>query len=247
MRAAFDIFIGGLIRRDQTGAGTAFDGHVADGHAAFHRQIADRFAAIFDDIAGAASGAGLADHGQSDVLGGHARLQFAGDFDLHVLGFLLDQRLGGQNVLDLGCADAVRQRAKRAVGGGVAVAANHGHAGQGPALLGADDMHDALTDVMHRVVVNAEILGVLVQRFDLNARFGFSISHGFSIPFTRAGLGVVGYVVIRSPRWSFRARAPFTHARGLPPAMRRYIAFKGLRAGHFVHQMAVDIQQAGAI
>jgi hypothetical protein len=36
------------------------------------------------------------------------------------------------------------QRAERAVGGGVAVAADHGHAGQGGAVFGADDVHDAL-------------------------------------------------------------------------------------------------------
>jgi hypothetical protein len=38
MRAALHIGERRLVRRDQTGARAAFDGHVADGHAAFHRQ-----------------------------------------------------------------------------------------------------------------------------------------------------------------------------------------------------------------
>jgi hypothetical protein len=71
--------------------------------------------------------------------------QLAIDLDQHVLGLLLDQRLGGEHVLDFRRADAVRQRAERAVRRGVAVAADDGHAGQGKALLGADDVHDALT------------------------------------------------------------------------------------------------------
>ena len=61
----------------------------------------------------------------------------------HVLGRLLDQRLGGEHVLDLRGADAEGQRAERAVRRGVAVAAHDGHARQGQALLGADHVHDA--------------------------------------------------------------------------------------------------------
>jgi len=38
----------------------------------------------------------------------------------------------------------VRQRAERAMGRGVAVAADDGGAGQGKTLLGADHVHDAL-------------------------------------------------------------------------------------------------------
>src|SRR2546427_7678175 len=51
----------------------------------------------------------------------------------------------GHHVLDLGRADAVGQCAEGAVRGRVAVAADHGHAGQGGALLGAHDVDDALT------------------------------------------------------------------------------------------------------
>ena len=123
--------------------------------------------AYSSDIAGAAGGADLADDGENDVLGGDAVRQLAVDHRAHVLRFLLDQRLRRQHVLDLGGADAVRQRAERAVGRGVAVAADDGGAGQRKALLGADDVNDALTLVELVVIFDAEILGVLRQRRDL--------------------------------------------------------------------------------
>ena len=71
-------------------------------------------------------------------------------------------------MLDLGRADAERERGKRAVRAGMRVAAHHGHAGQGRALLGPDHVHDALPLVEKREVrLGAERLDVLVQGFDL--------------------------------------------------------------------------------
>ena len=75
----FDIGVGGLVRRDHAGARAALDRHVADRHAAFHRERADHVAGIFDDVAGAAGGADLADDGEDHVLGGDARRQLAVD------------------------------------------------------------------------------------------------------------------------------------------------------------------------
>ena len=74
-------------------------------------------------------------------------------------------------MLDLGRADAVRQRAEGAMRRGVAVAADDRHAGQREALLGADDVDDALADVVLGIILDAEIGGVLGQRLDLDAAF----------------------------------------------------------------------------
>ena len=109
-------------------------------------------------------------------------------------------------MLHLGRADAVGQRAEGAVGRGVAVAADDGHAGQGPALLGADDVDDALPDVGHGVVVDPEILGVPVERLDLDAAF-------LVLDARRRGPGVVGTL------WSGTAMV-FSGARTVRPAMR---------------------------
>ena len=64
-------------------ARAGLDRHVADRHAAFHRQIADRFAGVFDHIAGAAGGADFADDGENDVLRRGAVGEFA--VDLHTV------------------------------------------------------------------------------------------------------------------------------------------------------------------
>src|SRR3546814_14147855 len=77
---------------------------------------------------------------------------FAVHRDPHVLRRPLDQRLGGQDVLDLGGADAEGERAERTVRRGVAVAADDRHAGLGQPLLRPDDVDDALTDVVYREV-----------------------------------------------------------------------------------------------
>ena len=218
-----------LVRRDQAGAGAALDRHVADRHAAFHRQRADRLAGIFQHIAGAAGGADLADDGQDDVLAGDAVGQFAVDDRAHVLGLLLDQRLRRQHVLDLGGADAVRQRAERAMRRGVAVAADDGGAGQRKALLGADDVDDALALVELVVIFDAEFLGVLRHHAHLLDALRIGI-----------GLGAVGgrdVVVDHGQRLLRRVN--------LAPGGAQ--AFERLRRGHLVHQMAVDIEQAGAV
>ena len=123
------------------------------------------------------------------------------------------------------------QRAEGAMGRGVAVAANHGHAGQGPALFRADDVHDALTDIRHRVVMDAEIGRVLVQRLDLDAAI---FGHGGGIGAVQRGR----HVVIRHGDGLVR---------GVNLAARHAQTFEGLRAGHFVHEVAVDIEKAGAI
>ena len=123
--------------------------------------------AILDHMAGAAGRADLADDGEDDVLGGDARGSCAVDLDPHVLGLLLDQRLGGEHMLDLGRADAMGQRAERPVGRGVAVAADDGRAGQREALLGADDVDDALALIELIEVLDAELRGIVGQRLDL--------------------------------------------------------------------------------
>ena len=91
------------------------------------------------------------------------------DGDRHRLRARLRQRLGGEHVLDLGGADAERDGAEGAVGGGVGVAADDRHAGLGQAELRADDVHDALVEVAERMQPDAELLGVAAQRLDLGA------------------------------------------------------------------------------
>ena len=126
-------------------------------------------AAVLDHVALAAAGAGLGDHGEDDVLRGDPVGQRAVDGDRHRLRPVHRQRLGGEHVLDLTGADAERERAERAVRRRVRVAADDRHARLRDTQLRADDVHDALLDVAHRVELDAELGAVAAQRLDLGA------------------------------------------------------------------------------
>ena len=93
--------------------------------------------------------------------------EVAVDGDGHGARRALGQRLGGQHVLHLAGADAEGQRPERAVGRGVAVAADDRQAGLGEAELGADHVDDALVEVAHRVEADAELGAVAGQRLHL--------------------------------------------------------------------------------
>ncbi len=83
--------------------------------------------------------------------------QLALDPHFERLRLLEQQRLRCQHMLDLGRADAEGERADAAVAGGVAVTADDGRAGQREALLGADDMDDALFLVGRVDIADAEL------------------------------------------------------------------------------------------
>ena len=137
----------------------------------FHRQRADRLAGELDRVAGAAGGADAADDRQHEVLAVTPRpsrpsTRISIEFALRD-----DQALRGEHVLDLGGADAERERGERAVRARVRVAAHDRHARQRRALLRPDHVDDALAPVEEREVrLRAARLDVGVERLDLRAR-----------------------------------------------------------------------------
>ena len=153
------------------------------------------------------------------------------DGDAHVFRTLLEQRLRGQHMLDLAGADAESQRAERAVGRGMAVAADDGGARQSETLLRPNDVHDALADIVDLEIGHAECGAILDQGFDLNAR-GLVRDAGGAV-------GGDGRNIVVGDRK--RGVGPAHLAASLTQAL------KGLRAGDFVHQMAVDIDQRRAV
>ena len=96
-------------------------------------------------------------------LRGHARREPAVDADLVGLRVALQQRLGREDHLDLARPDPERQRPERAVGAGVRVAADDGHARLGQAQLRSDDVDDALRWRADAVERDAE-LGAVASR-----------------------------------------------------------------------------------
>ncbi len=132
-------------------------------------------------------------------------------------------------MLDLARADAVGESAEGAMGGGMAVAADDGGAGEREALLGADHMDDALAAVALVIVLDAEQPRVLGEGGDLQRRLGVVDAFG--------AVGG-GHVVVDHGKRLLRCPhlAP-GHAQAL----------EGLRARHLMHQVTVDIEQAGAV
>ena len=96
--------------------------------------------------------------------------RLAVDVDRHRLGTILGKGLGGEDVLDLGGADAEGERPERAVGRGVGVAANDEHPWLGDSLFGSDDVDDAGTRIIEAEEGYAELLAVSNQGVDLNLR-----------------------------------------------------------------------------
>ena len=98
------------------------------------------------------------DHVQDQVLGVHARPKLALDRDRQCFRLALQQALGGHHVADFAGADAEGQCTERAVGGGVAVAADDGHAGLGQPEFRADHVHDAAMDAVEIEQLDAVVL-----------------------------------------------------------------------------------------
>ncbi|CEI77608.1 Flp pilus assembly protein TadG [Pseudomonas aeruginosa] len=227
---ALHVVDGLLVDGDQADAGARLDRHVADGHPPFDGQVADGAAGELDGVAVAAGGADPADHREDDILRRDAGRQPAFDLDQHVLHLLRHQALGRQHMLYLGSADAVGQRAEGAVGGSVRVAADHGHPREGRALLRTDHMDDALAHVVHLEFGDAEVVAVLVEGLHLQARDLVGDGGDAALALGAGGRHVVvrgGDVGVDPPR--------------LAPGQAKTL--EGLRRGHFVQDMAVDVDQ----
>ena len=228
--AALEVGEGGLVGGDEAGAGSGFDAHVADGHAAFHGEGADGGAGVFDDVAGGAVGADAADDVEDDVLGGDAEGEFAVDGDAEGLGLRLRQGLRGQDVLDFAGADAEGESAEGPVGGGVRVAADDGAAGLGGAEFGSDHVDDALVGDPARRRTRCR-----TRRSSCAGRRP-GRSRIWSVMTRRSCTEVVGTL------WSTVAMVR-SGRRTLRPATRR--PSKACGRGDLVDEVEVDVEDAG--
>ena len=225
--AALEIRERRLVGRDHPRARARLDRHVADRQPALHREPLDRRAGVLDHVADAAVDAEPADRGEHEVLRGHAGGQLAVEADRAASAACRCwQRLRREHVLDLGRADAERERAERAVRRGVRVAAHDRHAGLRQPELRADHVHDALAAAAGRVERDAELRAVPRERLELLLR-------------ERVDRRVVagGDVVVHRRE---RQVGPAHAAAGEPQALER------LRRGDLVHEVEVDVEQVGA-
>ena len=103
---------------------------------------------------------------QDDVLGVDAGGELAVHLDAADLEGAEGEGLGREDVADLRGADAEGDRAERAVGGGMGVAAGDRGAGLGDALLRSDHVDDALGAGRGVEEADAVVLGVLTEGLD---------------------------------------------------------------------------------
>ncbi len=125
------------------------------------------------------------------------------------------------------------QGAESTVGRGVGVTTDHGHARQGGALLRADHVDDALAHVVHLEFDNAVFIAVVVEGLHLEA--GNLVGDRFD---PALALRRGRYVVVRGG--DVGIDAPW-----LAPGQTQ--AFEGLRRGHFVDDVTIDIDQRRTI
>ena len=212
-----------VVGRDHPRPGAGLDRHVADRHASFHRQRADRGPSVLEDVPDAAARADAVDDPEDHVLRAAPCREVAVDGDRHRLGRLLRERLGREHVLDLAGADPERERAERAVSRGVRVAADDREPRLRVAHLRTDDVDDALARRPPGIDRDAELLRVLRE--------------GIHLPGTRrVGHGTVGrgdVVVHRRDR-----EVGATHAAAGEPE-----GFERLRAGHLMDEMEIDVEE----
>ena len=225
--AVFQVGDGGLIHGTQAHPGTHLDRHVAQRHAAFHGELLHVGASVFHSSARTGGRAQAPDDPQDHILGTQRSMGGAMQHDAHVLRLARHQALGGQAMGHLGGADAEGQRAKGAVGGGMGVATDDGDARQREALLRTHHMHDTLTSIAHGQLDDAETPGVAPQGRQLFLRQG--VCH-----LETCG----GDVVI------FHGKLCGTATHRAPGMLQRG---KGLRRGHLVQQLAVDVQKRAAV
>ena len=97
--AAFDVRECRLVGGNHSRAGSRFDAHVAQRHAAFHRKCAHGFARELDDVPRATIRTDLANDPEGHIFGGDAFGQHPANFDQHGFRLALRQALRGQDVL----------------------------------------------------------------------------------------------------------------------------------------------------
>ena len=144
--------------------------HVANGHALLHGEVVEDSAAIFVGVADAALGAKPGDDVKNDVLGVDAGRKVAFDVDPSHLELVHCHGLRGEDIADLGRSDSEGDRTEGAVSGGVGIPTSDSRARLGDALLGTDDVNDALPSAREIEIGHAEIVGIAAKLFDHGVR-----------------------------------------------------------------------------
>ena len=225
MRTSLDVFEGGFVGSNHAGAGARFNRHVADRHAAFHRQLADCLASIFQNVALTTAGADLCDDSEDDIFRSRPCRQGTVDGDCHGLERSQWQGLGCQNVFDLAGTDTECECAECTVRRGMRVTADNRHTWLSDTQLRADNMNDALVGITQRVQTNTELFSVRTQSVNLGTA-GLVSDRQVDIE----GRGVV---ILGGDRLIGTTNLSPCHAQ----------PFESLGTGHFVNKVEVNVKK----
>ena len=95
-----EVFDGCVVHCHKTGTGTCLNSHITDGQATLHREALNRLTGKFNDITGTTGSAQGSDDRQHDIFGSDSHAKLPIDAHQHGFGFLLDQALGSQYMLN---------------------------------------------------------------------------------------------------------------------------------------------------
>ena len=168
---AVQVFEGGIVRRDHAAACRSFDRHIANRQSLFDRHRTNGRSGIFDCVAAGAPGSDLADDRKDHVFRVYSGRQRTVNRDPHGLWANLPQCLRRHDMGVLGLADAESDRAQRALGRRVTVAADDRQSWQRDSLLGSDDMNDALPRIAEAKAPDPAPIHVLVELADHAGNF----------------------------------------------------------------------------
>ena len=126
-------------------------------------------------------------------------------------------------MLNLGGADTMCKRTECAMGRSMGVTTDYCHTGQCCALLGTDNMHDTLADIVHLELGDPEIIAVPVERLDL-----------------QAGDRILDRLATVC-RWNIVVRGRKIGIDAPGRAMRDPQALESLGRGDLVHKLAIDV------
>ena len=159
-----------MITTNQSRTCTGLNGHVAQCHSTFHRQVGNRLTGELYGMPGTTGGANLADNSQYNILRSNSFSHRTVDSYAHVFGFILNQALCCQYMFYFRGTNTKCERGKGTMCGGMRISTNHCHAGQGGALLGTYDMHYTLANIAHFEFNQLVFITVLVKCFHLQTR-----------------------------------------------------------------------------
>ena len=155
---------GVFIRCDKAIFRAKLDGEIADGQTPFDRHRADRRTGIFDGATRRRCRADPSDQMQNQVFRRDSLTGRAFEAHTHQFRLLLAQGLGRERVRAFGISDAESQRSERAVGAGMAVAADQRKARKYEAQFRPHDMDDTLPFLPQIKEANALIRGEFAKR-----------------------------------------------------------------------------------